>query len=179
MLLPLYPLFSIPACFSQKLGTHSLLSIPRVRHAAAASMPLSSTTAASHLPHENGDKVTLRNCFPQADERELFPTREPRVSLGSSHPSPPYPLFRLLNPTRSRLVPSYFAISSCCFPNVPLSSRARSRPVLLREMSISARRRVEDLREVDAWKILRNRYFVTGEITTCVIRSLSVSSRGF
>ena len=48
-----------------------------IRHAAAASMPLSSTAAtASHLSHErNGDKVTLRNCFPQADERELSPTR--------------------------------------------------------------------------------------------------------
>jgi len=72
-----FPAFSIPACFfAEKLGTHSVLSI--VRHAlraAAVSTPLSSIRGGVSPTYESGDKVTLRNCFPQADEGELSPAR--------------------------------------------------------------------------------------------------------
>lgn len=124
--------------------------------------------AAAYSPtYESGDKVTLRNCFPQADEGELSLAREPRFS-----PSPSYPPFRLLNPTRPRLVP---AISSCCSLLPALNPArfyfARRRSAQEEESRIYAK----SMRE----GVLRNRYFVTGEITTCVIRGLSVSTEGF
>lgn len=82
--------------------------------------------------YESGDKVTLRNCFPQADEGELSPTRTASLALTalSSLPStksnsPWYLLLRdflLLHSSNASL------------------SRARFRPVLLREMSITAKK---------------------------------------
>lgn len=125
--------------------------------------------------YERGDKVTLRNCFPQADEGELSPSLAPR---------PPPSAWSSLPSTKSNspslasylLLRDFFLLHS---PNVPLS-RARFRLVLLREMSIRQRGEesriyAKSMRE----GVLRNRYFVTGEITTSVIRGLSASSRGF
>lgn len=128
--------------------------------------------------YESGDKVTLRNCFPQADESELSPPREPRLSF-PSFPSPrsalsslpstksnsPLPLvpatsrFLLVAPLQTHLFPAWFY------------------SVLLRRSTLEEESRiyVKSMRE----GVLRNRYFVTGEITTCVIRGLSISSRGF
>jgi len=94
--------------------------------------------------YEGGDKVTLRNCFPRADEGELFPARaaslaHPVLSALSSLPS-----------TKSNsLLVCYSAISSCCTLQTHLFPTLRSRPVLFHKTSISARRRVEDLREVE------------------------------
>lgn len=81
--------------------------------------------AAAYSPtYESGDKVTLRNCFPQADEGELSLAREPRLS-----PSPSYPPFRLLNPTRPRLVPvtPRFLLVAASFPrSIPLGFTSRN-----------------------------------------------------
>lgn len=84
--------------------------------------------------YESGDKVTLRNCFPQADEGELSPTRTASLALTalsslpstkSNSPSPSYLLLR-----------DFFLLHSS---NAPLS-RALFHPVLLRETSITAKK---------------------------------------
>lgn len=80
--------------------------------------------AAAYSPtYESGDKVTLRNCFPQANEGELSLAREPRLS-----PSPSYPPFRLLHPTRPRLVPAIprFLLVAASFPrSIPFGFTSR------------------------------------------------------
>lgn len=97
--------------------------------------PLSSTRRRLTYLRESGDKVTLRNCFPQADEGELSPASTASLALSalsslpstkSNSPSPSYCL----------LLRDFFLLHSS---NAPLS-RVRFRLVLLRETSITAKK---------------------------------------
>lgn len=103
--------------------------------------------------------------------RANFPRRTASLTLSL----PPYPPFRLLNPTRPRFVRATprFLLVATLLPalNSARFYSARRRSAREEESKIYAK----SMRE----GVLRNRYFVTGEITTCVIRGLAVSSEGF
>lgn len=124
--------------------------LARASRAIAASIRFYRVRGGVSPTYESGDKVTLRNCFPRADEGELSPARTVL--------SPPYPPFRLLNPTHP-LVLCYSAISSCCAPRTRLFP-ARFHSVLLRRSARGEESRIyaKSMRE----GVLRNRYFVTG-----------------